>query len=575
MDTQVTADGRRVEESRRRGIRIQPVAKIEQATALPRRPTTHTSSVLSFSQPPPLEAASEVNKEEESVFLLQRLPTTTRRTTRAPVQAIRQSPSAHTSLSIDEEPPTQAIAAQSNHLTDDQHSQQVHSQATVQRLKPEALETRRTRNPEAFEVFDATTNTFTPPSQPTKDTFQPVQASKNVAEDDFGDTAVAPQAEPLSLHQGGDDGFGLSEAEKKAEEEERRRGIEQWMATRRGVRPTTTSLLPSPIQIHQAVPSLQEQEDIDLIDQIFDDAIFGASEVNEVKRKVDDVHALLETEDMRSDASDVIYDVFHEEKEKETEEVEEPKVDHVGVWRNIETKFEQLPPLYRSQIKYQPAKKASVLPEKKSQFSIEKQKSHERKYSATPVPLVPLPTVPPQTQVNTYIGLGPLTCSIPTNHHDNVAQVKDVAAPQPHLSAEQESNQVVTDDPYLEYYSLPTTSQPDPLFHHQPQLHQPGDNFEVPDYLESPALPSVINPYEYPSNTWTEIVHDDSPSYNNQQIEDDIISNTQQDYSDEYDSYPFGSRSVPSYFPLIDQLFFQRKSIACCNLARSPQRGGR
>jgi len=130
---------------------------------------------------------------------------------------------------------------------------------------------------------------------------------------------------------------------------------------------------------------------------------------------------------------------------------------------------------------------------------------------------VPLPTVPPQTQV------------------------KDVAAPQPHLSAEQESNQVVTDDPYLEYYSLPTTSQPDPLFHHQPQLHQPGDNFEVPDYLESPALPSVINPYEYPSNTWTEIVHNDSPSFKNQQIDDDIISNAQQDYSDEYDSYPFGS----------------------------------
>ena len=146
VETQVTADGRRVEESRRRGIRIQPVAKIEQATALPRRPTTHTSSVLSFSQPPPLEAVSEANEEEESVFLLQTLPTTTR-TTRTPVQAIRQSQSAHTSLSIDEEPPTQAIAAQSNHLTDDQHSQQVHSQATVQRLKPEALETRRTRKP--------------------------------------------------------------------------------------------------------------------------------------------------------------------------------------------------------------------------------------------------------------------------------------------------------------------------------------------------------------------------------------------------------------------------------------------
>merc|ERR1719278_1880350 len=212
---------------------------------------------------------------------------------------------------------------------------------------------------------------------------------------------------------------------------------------------------------------------------------------------------------MTSDASDLIYDVFHEEKE--SPEMSKDEVDLGKVWRNIESKFEQLPPLYRSQIKYQPAKKAFVLPEKKSQFSIEKQKSLERKYSATPVPLVPLPTVPPQTQVN------------------------NVAANQPHLSAEQESKQVVTDDPYLEYYSLPTTSQPDPLFHHQPQLHQPGDNFEVPEYLESPALPSVINPYEYPSTTWTEIVHNESPSYKNQQIEDDIISNSQQDYSDEYD----------------------------------------
>ena len=165
--------------------------------------------------------------------------------------------------------------------------------------------------------------------------------------------------------------------------------------------PPSTSLLPTPIQIHQAVPSLEEQEEIDLIDQIFEDAVFGASEVSEVKRKVEDFvqtaeeheDILPETEEMTSDASDLIYDVFHEEKESPA--VLKDEVDHGKVWKNIESKFDQLPPLYRSQIKYHPGKKASS--EKK--WSSAKQKSLERKYSATPVPLTPLPTTAPHIQV--------------------------------------------------------------------------------------------------------------------------------------------------------------------------------
>ena len=164
------------------------------------------------------------------------------------------------------------------------------------------------------------------------------------------------------------------------------------------MRPTTTSLLPSPIQIHQAVPSLDEQEEIDLIDQIFDDAVFGASEVNEVKRNVEEL-VDQNAEDMASDASDLIFDIFSEEKESPVEVLKD-EVDHGKVWRNIESKFDQLPPVYRSQIKYQPTKKASS--EKKwRQSSAAKQKSLEKKYAATPVPLTPLPTTAPHIQVLT------------------------------------------------------------------------------------------------------------------------------------------------------------------------------
>merc|ERR1719339_425180 len=292
------------------------------------------------------------------------------------------------------------------------------------------------------------------------------------------------------------------------------------MAGRRGV--STTSLLPSPIQIHQAVPSLEEQEEIDLIDQIFDDAIFGASEVSEVKRKVEDLvrtpqeqeGILPDTEEMESDASDLIYDVFHEEKESS-------EVDHGKVWRNIETKFEQLPPLYRSQIKYQPAKKASS--EKKWQLST-KQKSLERKYSATPVPLTPLPTTAPHIQVQGVLNHSP-------------GQGRDIlSSPETNL---------LTGDPFLEYYTLPI-SQINPSLHLSPPLPQqpllqPGDGFEVPDYLESAALPSVINPYEYPSHHWTEVVNDDVLYQGNPQEDGDDFTTEGEDYQDEYDTFPFGS----------------------------------
>ena len=404
-----------VEGSRRRGIRIQPSVKSEKpivASKKPQQGPVQTSTVLSFSQPPPLAGESTGRKENEKVFLLPPFPTTT---TSAPVYtSSRQSPaqpSAHTSM---EEQPTHPIASQPTHLAD-QHSKQV--QASVQPavdnfgaeseqggVTSQRLDARKERNPEAYQVYD-TTNTFKPSSYPAQDTFQPAPLPQNEAEDDFGDTAEAPQAEPISLHPGGA-GVELSEEEREEVEEERRRGIEQWMAGRRGaaVKTPTTSLLPSPIQIHQAVPTLEEQEEIDLIDQIFDDAVFGASEVSEVKRKVEDLvqtpqeHKLFlpETEEMTSDASDLIYDVFHEEKE--SPEVLKHKVDHGKVWRNIESKFEQLPPLYRSQIKYQPGKKVSAVSEKKWELSA-KQKSLERKYAATPVPLTPLPTTAPFIQV--------------------------------------------------------------------------------------------------------------------------------------------------------------------------------
>ena len=391
---ETSRDGGEVEGSRRRGIRIQP-------TAVRNEKPVQTSTVLSFSQPPTLVGGS-TGEEDEKVFLLSAFPSTT---SAAPVQSLRQSaqPTAHSPLSIEDQP-THTIASQTTHLTD-LHSKQVQPAVESFGVKHEEGDSRKARNPEAYQVFD-TTNTFKASSYPGKDTFQPPLE----AGDDFGDTAVAPQAEPLSLHQGGE-GLELSGGEREEEEEERRRGIEQWMAGRRGA--STTSLLPSPIQIHQAVPSLEEQEEIDLIDQIFDDAVFGASEVSEVKRKVEDFvqtaaehkDILPETEEMTSDASDLIFDVFHEEKE--SPEVLKDEVDHGKVWRNIESKFEQLPPVYRSQIKYQakPAKK-------KWQRSSAKQKSLERKYSATPVPLTPLPTTAPHIQVF-------INCYCQRPHHHN------------------------------------------------------------------------------------------------------------------------------------------------------------
>ena len=365
METSKENGGKVEERGRRRGIRIHPQTTVGSETLSSRNPLQTSSTVLSFSQPPPLVGGgSQAGKEEEKVFLLPPTTTTTTTSTAPVQQRLRQSPS-HSPLSIENQP-THTIASQSTHSTV-QHSKQ--SEGEVSSERPDS---RKARNPEAYQVFD-TTNTFKPSSYPAKDTFQPTSE----AEDDFGDTAVAPQAEPLSLHQGG-------ERLEPKEEEERRRGIEEWMAGRRGA----TSLLPTPIQIHQAVPSLEEQEEIDLIDQIFDDAVFGASEVNEVKRKVEEL-VEQETEEMTSDASDLIYDIFYEEKE--SPEVLKDEVDHGKVWRNIESKFDQLPPVYRSQIKYHPTKKASS--EKKwRQSSTLKQKSLERKYSATPVPLTPLPT---------------------------------------------------------------------------------------------------------------------------------------------------------------------------------------
>ena len=402
---ETSRDGGKVEGSRRRGIRIQPTAARSEKPIVSSTNPVHTSTVLSFSQPPSLVGGSTVQQEEEEeegekVFLLPAFPSTS---SAAPAHSLRQSaqPSAHSALSIEDQP-THTIASQTTHLTD-LHSKQVQPAVESFGVKHEQGDSRKARNPEAYQVFD-TTNTFKASSYPGKDTFQPALE----AGDDFGDTAVAPQAEPLSLHQGGE-GLELSGGEREEEEEERRRGIEQWMAGRRGA--STTSLLPSPIQIHQAVPSLEEQEEIDLIDQIFDDAVFGASEVSEVKRKVEDFvqtaaehkDILPETEEMTSDASDLIFDVFHEEKE--SPEVLKDEVDHGKVWRNIESKFEQLPPVYRSQIKYQPAKK-------KWQRSSAKQKSLERKYSATPVPLTPLPTTAPHIQVF-------INCYCQRPHHHN------------------------------------------------------------------------------------------------------------------------------------------------------------
>lgn len=226
---------------------------------------------------------------------------------------------------------------------------------------------------------------------------------------------------------------------------------------------------------------------------------------------------------MTSDASDLIYDVFYEEKES-------PEVDHGKVWRNIESKFEQLPPLYRSQIKYQPTKKASS--QKKWRQSSAKQKSLERKYSATPVPLTPLPTTAPHIQVQGVPNAVHLPDHLP-------GQGRDI----PESSQSSPETHLLTGDPFLEYYTLPISQMnpsllPSPL--PQQTLLQPGDDFEVPDYLESAALPSVINPYEYPSHRWTEVV-DDAVFYQKDPQGGDDLTTDGEDYQDEYDTFPFGS----------------------------------
>ena len=157
-------------------------------------------------------------------------------------------------------------------------------------------------------------------------------------------------AEPLSLHQGG----GEEEEERREGEEERKAGIEQWLQGRVGGG-EPKSLLPRPIQIHQAVPSLQEQEEqeqvFDFIDQIFDDAVFGASEVTEVKRRVDGSEADVEEVTVDKSLTSVV-DRFNQVQQKiedlkNEETLEEQEQSSNDVWRITESKFQDLPPLYR------------------------------------------------------------------------------------------------------------------------------------------------------------------------------------------------------------------------------------
>ena len=198
------------------------------------------------------------------------------------------------------------------------------------------------------------------------------------------DTPEVPVAEPLSLHSG---------VEEQGEEEQARRKqeIQEWVEGRR-------LLLPQPVKVHEAVPSVKEQEneeDLDLIDQIFDDPVFAASQVNEVKRKVNvEVPSIskaeeqkqkvveqkveeIKVDDQKVDEQKVDEQKVDEHKVSEQKEVEEQKVEEQKVeqhkveepnvekvrsqevvkvnlaavrntvWRNIETKFENLPPIYR------------------------------------------------------------------------------------------------------------------------------------------------------------------------------------------------------------------------------------
>lgn len=119
----------------------------------------------------------------------------------------------------------------------------------------------------------------------------------------------------------------------------------------------------------------------------------------------------------------------------------------------------------------------------------------------------------------------------------------------PESSQSSPETHLLTGDPFLEYYTLPLSQMnpsllPSPL--PQQTLLQPGDGFEVPDYLESAALPSVINPYEYPSHRWTEVV-DDAVLYQKDPQDGDDFTTDGQDYQDEYDTFPFGSRSSPHF----------------------------
>merc|ERR1712212_1264282 len=146
--------------------------------------------------------------------------------------------------------------------------------------------------------------------------------------------------------------------------------------------------------------------------------------------------------------------------EKESSEVLKAEVDHGKVWRNIETKFEQLPPLYRSQIKYQPAKKASS--EKKWQLSA-KQKSLERKYSATPVPLTPLPTSAPLIKVQGVPNAVHLPRHLPGERRDILESPATSPPQSSHQPQSSPETHLLTGDPFLEYYTLPLSQTNPPL----------------------------------------------------------------------------------------------------------------
>jgi hypothetical protein len=169
-----------------------------------------------------------------------------------------------------------------------------------------------------------------PPPRPSS---PPVLEVQRETEDD-GDTAESPVAEPASLRPAGGEG------PTQGAEERRQLGIREWVSGRR-VAPTQT-LLPRPIQIHEAVPSGTVEEELDFIDQIFVDAVFGASEVSEVKRRVEEV-----VEEVFEELADLGEVTQQDAKVEESVLGLKPHVDHLGLWRNLEAKFEDLPPIYR------------------------------------------------------------------------------------------------------------------------------------------------------------------------------------------------------------------------------------